>query len=272
MLRIAGAHGSLFVSDSQHVTYLSIPRAASTTFRGVMRDLGADIRRRRLAMVAERYKGPGFTVFNNSRAIPPHMLTAEQRKYFTFTFVAEPIHHVLDGAGITLFGAEAPFNTSAFEWRTYQASLAQAHKRSAGWLQEHIFFNPHLYPQAWLLARHLAEPGARLDFIGSLTNFQSDWSKLVDILRARGVTAAEHLRLGRHGDRRSSDARHATLEEAAIEGHAFVSEVGLRALANLCRIRHQEFECLGFQRPAACTRGVGDTEQMLQTRTGWVFG
>ena len=105
----SGAHGSFFVSDAHRVAYMDIPRAASTSLRGVMRDLGAPIRRR-LQQTA---------VFNNSNAL--RTLTRAQSEYFKFTFVASPLHHLVDGfAFVRNGGPDGPFNVSDAAWTAYR--------------------------------------------------------------------------------------------------------------------------------------------------------
>lgn len=282
--RVRGAHGSLFVSDVHRIAYMAIPRAASTTLRGAMRDLGGAFRRLE-------------AVFNNSAALHPSELSEAQRSYFTFTFVSEPLHHLVDGfAFVQSGGPEGAFNGSAGSWQIYQRSLAQAHRRSADWMRTNLFWNPHLVPQAHFLGqrwRHgpraaggAAEGGAdasarlRFDFIGeaSATGFARDWSLLLSTLRSRGhqpAGAADDLQLGRYGARISSAERRSSLHAAAqprppsMLPAAFDSAVGEEALLGLCRIRYQEYACLGHAPPAPCARP--ERQRALRERTGWVF-
>jgi len=256
-----GAHGSWFVSDEHRVKYMAIPRAASTTLRGAMRDLGAPIRRRLQQ-----------TIFNNSAAIRSASLSPAQAQYFSFTFVVHPLHHLLDGfAFVQNGGPEGLFNASDDAWAAYRRGLAQVHKRSAAWLRAHLFSNPHLLPQAFFLsqARHPCAAGAfgagsvsapsgsqaatqarsqggsavrgeavqglsastcGFDFIGDVGHFNRDWARLVAALTAHGVASAAGIVLGRYGERRSSHEREATLLYGAesIRARSVESGTGYR--------------------------------------------
>ena len=212
----AGAHGSWFVSDVHSLAYMAIPRAASTTLRGVVRDLGGEFRRLQQVI---------HMLFNNSAALRTSELSAEQRTYFTFTFVAEPVHHLLDGfAFVRSGGPEGVFNSSDAAWRAYRRELASVHHHhhSAAHLRQHLFWNPHLLPQAYYLAQKTAPAKdglpaqrVRFDFIGGVGEdaFARDWAHLVAVLSSRGVPA-DMVKLGSHGERRSSPARAASLREA----------------------------------------------------------
>ena len=217
MTRRTGAHGRFFVSDAHKLAYLDIPRCASTTLRGVMKDLGGAYRRlQQQQEAAPRHGrsdagqragssrgGPGggamgarvggagpsslvhsSLLFNNSAALRPDELSEAQRSYYTFTFVCEPIHHLVDGwTFVRTGGPDAPFNASDPAWAEYRRDpaphtvqiytvaplghllsvhcaadsvhrawhrhdLGAAHRRSADWLRTHLFSNPHLLPQA----------------------------------------------------------------------------------------------------------------------------
>lgn len=249
MTNAPGAHGRFFVSDAHRIAYLDIPRAASTTLRGVVKDLGGDFRRLQEA-----------ALFNNSRAIRPEDLTAAQLEYFTFTFVAEPVHHLLDAFAFAHGGGESgAFNASDPAWMAYQHSLADAARgtRSASFLRSRLFYGPRMLPQArWLNQRDAAGRRLRFDFVGKTTEFAADWARLTELLTQRGVPAAA-VQLGHYGARRSESERSKSL----AAGAAFFSREALRGL---CRVRWQEFSCAGFALPKAC---AGDDLE----KSGWIF-
>ncbi len=225
-----------------------------------MRDLGGAYRRLQQQQL-----------FNNSAALSADQLTDEQKSYFTFTFVSEPIHHTLDGWAFTRTGGpDGPFNASDPAWSAYRRDLAQAHKRSAEWLRSHLFYNPHLLPQASFLAPR-ARSAPRLDFVGDVGRFDREWEVLRAALRERGVSAVDSVSVGRYGARRSPEARRASLGHAIESATAFPAAAaagrGGEALLGLCRVRYQEFVCLGFPLPLPCSA----VEAQLRESAGWLF-
>ena len=252
-----GAHGRFFVSDPLRLAYLDVPRAASTTLRGFMREAGGHYRRLQ-------------ALFNNSAALRFDELSAVQRGYFTFTFVAEPVHHVVDGWTFVQNGPDAAHNISDMRWHRYLHDLAAAPRRSAEYLRSRLFFNPHLLPQASYLQQMDATGSrVRLDFIGRVGhNFDPDFDELVATLRQR-ADSHDPMRTGElipsslgppAVRRRSSSERTASLLAA-------VAALPADALAAICRIRYQEFACLGWPLPDVCH---ADRDRLART-TGWLF-
>jgi len=254
--RAEGAHGRFFVSDIFRIAYLDIPRAASTTLRAVMRELGGPYRRLQ-------------SLFNNTAALRLGELSDSQRNYMTFTFVAEPIHHFVDGFAFVHSGLAVGFNLSDSRWTDYKRDVAASPRRSSDFSRSRLFYNPHLLPQAFFLnQRDAGGRRVRLDFIGKVgPSFARDWVSLASILQrhieSSGGTpplALSDPMLTEHfSDRRSTTARSESLRaaEASIEP---------AALAALCRIRWQEFACLDWPLPPACVK-----EHEKLGKVAWLF-
>ncbi len=199
-------------------------------------------------------------LFNNSAALRLGDLSDSQRKYLTFTFVAEPIHHMVDGFAFVQSGLSGSFNLSDSRWGSFMRDLAAAPRRSSDFMRTRLFYNPHLLPQALFLNQHDADTGKRLrlDFIGKLGSaFGSDWASLVRVLRghiaANGDSPPEPLAsealTERYAARRSTPSRARSLQQAEA---ALLKDA--EVLAAVCRIRWQEFACLDWPLPAACAK------------------
>ena len=81
----------------------------------------------------------------------------------------------------------------------------------------------------------------RLDFVGKLESFASDWAQVSARISGSGPAAVLQTR----GEHRNRGGEHAALRAAVEREPAIVCP--------LCRIYAQDYECLGYAKPAACT-------------------